>query len=367
MGQWRSTVEGLAVNAEFWRDRKVLVTGHTGFKGAWLVAWLHKLGSDVTGLSLAPEGDPNLWSLLTLDGSVRHVVGDIRDSAAVNSVLQHDPEIVIHLAAQALVRKSYSDPVDTFATNVTGTVQLLHSIAQTPSVRSVIVATSDKVYQNLEDGKPFVETDRLGGTDPYSASKGACEIAVQAMRESFFNSTETAQIATVRAGNVIGGGDWSEDRLVPDIIRGCLSGQGIVTLRAPASIRPWQHVLEPLGGYITLAERLFDNPTEYCNSVNFGPAYGEEREVHSVAEGIVAKLGRGQIVHDCNPNALKESKTLRLDSVFASEHLGWRPVLDFDESLAMTADWYADWFDGANIYSITVKQIEHYMQQMTST
>ncbi|MGV6847693.1 MAG: CDP-glucose 4,6-dehydratase [Marinibacterium sp.] len=347
----------------FWKGKRVLITGHTGFKGAWLAAWLDRVGARVIGLSHAPEGEPNLWSLLDLEGRVTDLTGDIRDPGALDRALADGPDVVFHLAAQSLVRRSYVDPVETFSSNVTGTVAVLHAVAQTPSVRAVVVATSDKAYENLEQGRPFQETDRYGGSDPYSASKGAAEIAVTSMRRSFFapGGTHPAGVASVRAGNVIGGGDWSEDRLVPDIVRGCLSGDGAVTLRAPTSIRPWQHVMEPLRGYVTLAEKLTEAPADFADGWNFGPAYGDEHDVQSVATGIVDGLGQGRIVHDIDPNAPKEARILRLDSRRANDRLGWKPALNFADTVAMTAAWYADWHAGANVTEITQKQIDAYM------
>lgn len=350
---------------DFWKGRRVLITGHTGFKGAWLAAWLDHLGSHVTGLSHAPEGAPNLWTLLSRDSRVNSVIGDIRDPKALDAAFESEPEIVFHLAAQSLVRRSYVDPVETFSTNVTGTVSVLHAAANAPSVRAVVVATSDKAYENLEEGRPFKETDRFGGSDPYSASKGATELATISMRRSFFapSGPHPAGVASVRAGNVIGGGDWSEDRLVPDIIRGCLSGDGSVTLRAPASVRPWQHVLEPLHGYCLLAEQLTASPDAYADGWNFGPAFGDEHDVQSVAEGIVKGLKRGKIVHDIDPNAPKESKILRLDARRATEQLGWTPVFDFADTVKVTADWYAKWHAGSDAVDITKQQIDFYMAE----
>jgi len=346
----------------FWRDRKVLITGHTGFKGAWLAAWLLRAGAKVTGLSLAPEGPWNLWNLLGLEDSTTSIIGNICDPQSLENALATKPEIVFHLAAQSLVRRSYRDPVDTFATNVTGTVALLHAITKSPSVRSVVVATSDKAYENPEHGRAFVESDPFGGSDPYSASKGAAEIAVASMRRSFFSpdGTHPAGVASVRAGNVIGGGDWSEDRLLPDIIRGCLSDRGEVTLRAPASIRPWQHVLEPLRGYIMLAERLCDDPTRYADGWNFGPEKSNECDVGTMAEAIVRALGRGRIVVDADPKAPKEAKVLRLNASRARSRLGWKPLLDFPETVEMTARWYADWHAGRSPAEITGEQVDAY-------
>ena len=350
------------MDPKFWRGRKVLVTGHTGFKGAWLSAWLNQLGSQVSGLSLEPAEGPNLWPLLKLEDQVNSQIGDIRDPVAIRKSLRDDPEIVFHMAAQALVRQSYVDPVDTFSTNVTGTVALLQAISTVPSVRAVVVVTSDKVYENLEEGRPFVETDQVGGSDPYSASKGACEIAVWSIYRSLFKThgSQTVGLATARAGNVIGGGDWADDRLVPDIVRGILQGDGKVHLRAPNSIRPWQHVLDPLNGYLTLAEKLHADPTTHSTGFNFGPAAGNESNVQSVAEGMIAALRKGDIVHEYDANAPGESVVLRLDSSRARKELGWRPVFEFEKALSETANWYADWFDGADMAVVTKEQIKSY-------
>lgn len=345
----------------FWSGRRVLVTGHTGFKGAWLTAWLTRLGAHVSGLSLAPESEPNLWTLLGADTDARSVIGDISDADALSRAFDPVPEIVFHLAAQSLVRRSYRDPVETFATNVTGTVALLHAVSKAPGVRAVVVATSDKAYENVEQGHAFTEGDRFGGADPYSGSKGAAEIAVAAMRRSFFSDGgHAAGVAAVRAGNVIGGGDWSEDRLVPDIVWGCLGETGRVTLRAPGSVRPWQHVLEPLRGYMMLAERLCDAPQDFVEGLNFGPAFGDEHDVQSVAEGIIAGLGRGEIRYDIDPDAPAESKVLRIDARRAGTALGWRPVLNFEHMIALTAEWYSRWHRGEGAAEITFEQIAAY-------
>ncbi|NND17581.1 MAG: CDP-glucose 4,6-dehydratase [Silicimonas sp.] len=354
---------------DFWAGRRVLVTGHTGFKGAWLTAWLDRMDAKVTGLSLAPDVSPNLWELLDLRARGSSVIGDLSNPAALNKAFAGGPEVVVHLAAQSLVRESYNDPVGTFATNVTGTVALLHKIAQTPSVRSVIVATSDKAYENPEHGRAFKEGDPYGGSDPYSASKGACEIATAAMRRSFFapGGAHPAGVASVRAGNVIGGGDWARDRLVPDIVRGCLSGDGTVALRAPGSVRPWQHVLEPLRGYMTLAEHLYHDPETYAAGWNFGPFREDERDVQSVADAIVAALGKGRIIHDIDLSAPKESHVLRLDASRARDRLGWHPVLDFKRTTELTADWYARWHAGGSPAEITAAQIQHYTDLLSET
>ena len=352
---------------DFWKGRPVLVTGHTGFKGAWLAAWLDTMGARVTGYALAPEGEPNLWSLLGLDGRVASHLADINDTAALARVLaEARPEVVIHLAAQALVRPSYDRPVETFATNVLGVVSLLDAIRAAPSVRSVVVATSDKCYENVEREEPYDEDDRFGGHDPYSASKGAAEIAAISMRRSFFGpGGHPARIATARAGNVIGGGDWSEFRLVPDIVKGCLGPAGRAVIRAPRSIRPWQHVMEPLRGYLMLAERLHDGDDVFADGWNFGPDRADERRVIEAAEGLVRHLGRGHLDIQEDPNAPHEAAILRLDASKAARRLGWRPVLDFDATLALTAGWYHGFAEGRDAADLTRAQVRDYMERVS--
>lgn len=352
---------------DLWKGRSVLVTGHTGFKGAWLCAWLDQLGAKVSGYSLAPEGEHNLWTDLDLNDRVHSIIADINDAEALQKCLAtQKPEVIFHFAAQSLVRRSYRDPVETFEANVVGVVSLLKAVAQTPSVKAVVVATSDKCYENLERDIPYAEDDRFGGRDPYSASKGCAEIAAAAMRQSFFapyaHGGHTARIATVRAGNVIGGGDWSEDRLVPDIIRGALQGDGNVVIRSPGAIRPWQHVLEPLSGYVLLAEHLLNDEAGFDEGWNFGPGPDSEQPVIDVANGLVAALKKGRIDVQENPNALHEAKILRLDATRAQRELGWQPRLGFEDTLAFTADWYARWVNGEPASAITRSQIEAYTQ-----
>ncbi|MGD9800517.1 MAG: CDP-glucose 4,6-dehydratase [Parvularculaceae bacterium] len=357
----------LGMKAEFWKGRRVLVTGHTGFKGAWLALWLDNLGARVSGFALAPETEPNLWRLLDLDARVHSRIADICDRAAVARALDEDkPEIVFHLAAQSLVRRSYREPEETFAANVGGVVTLLHAISQAPSVKATVIATSDKCYENLEEDRPFTEEDRFGGRDPYSASKGCAEIAAAAMRQSFFapyrKDGASARIATARAGNVIGGGDWSEDRLAPDIVRGCLGPKAQTIIRSPRSVRPWQHVLEPLRGYVMLAERLADG-ADVDGGWNFGPDEKDARTVLEAATKLAASLGRGKIVVEENPDAPHEAKLLRLDAGKAIKSLGWRPALGFDEGIEMTAAWYRAHHAGANARDLTLRQIEDYMRK----
>lgn len=361
MGERHATLEGLDVTPEFWRGKRVFLTGHTGFKGAWAAAWLSELGAEVTGYSLEPEGEPNLWTLLGLNG-VASIYGDICDRVALDAALaEAKPDVVLHLAAQSLVRRSYRTPVDTFRTNVIGVVELLDAVRALPSVKAVVIATSDKAYDNVEQIWGYRESDPMGGRDPYSASKGAAEIATAAMRMSFF---ETGGVASVRAGNVIGGGDWSEDRLVPDIVRGCLGEMGAVTIRAPHSIRPWQHVLEPLRGYFMVAEALHEGREGADAGWNFGPERVDERAVIEVAEAIVASLGKGRIDVDPDAATLHEAKLLRLDCSKARLELGWSPVMTFDDCIRLTADWYGGWSKGEDPGALTRAQISEYMRLM---
>lgn len=364
MGARKGALEDMVVNAEFWTGRKVLVTGHTGFKGAWLCRWLEVMGAEVSGLSLAPEGR-TLWDELEL-GSVRSRIGDIRDPSVIEAAVRDsEAEVVLHLAAQSLVRRSYREPAETFETNVMGTVHLLNAVRKVDSVRSVVVVTSDKCYRNDEDARAFTEDDPMGGHDPYSASKGAAEIATAAMRASFFRGgaamEHPARVATARAGNVIGGGDYSEDRIVPDIIRGCLEGEGKVTIRSPRAIRPWQHVLEPLSGYLLLAEALFNRSHGADDAWNFGPDESQERPVIDLAEALVGRLGQGKILVDPAAADLHEAGVLRLNSRKARQ-LGWKPVLSFDRTVSLTGDWYLAHSGGARADRLCAEQIEEFCE-----
>ncbi|WP_171133169.1 MULTISPECIES: CDP-glucose 4,6-dehydratase [unclassified Ruegeria] len=354
------------VNPNFWTGKRVLVTGHTGFKGAWLTLWLNQMGAEVTGVSLLPDSTPNLWDL-SGQSDVEHHQIDIRDrSALINVVQGTKPDIVLHLAAQSLVRRSYQDPAGTFATNVMGTVHLLEAIAAAKTVQACVIVSSDKCYENREDGRSFVETDPMGGLDPYSGSKGCTELATQAMRHSFFapyaQGGHPCRIASARAGNVIGGGDWSEDRLVPDIIRGCLGDEGRVEIRSPNAVRPWQHVLEPLRGYLMLAEGLYAQHDGHDSGWNFGPDQSDERPVIDVAQALTSALGQGRIEIDMPEDAPYESTTLRLDSSRARQ-IGWAPKLNFEETIRMVADWYAGWSRGDDVTALCLSQINDYQNR----
>jgi len=347
-----------------WRGRRVFLTGHTGFKGSWLSLWLSKLGSQIRGYSLDPCTEPNLFNLASVGSLVEDVRGDVRDYAKLEgSLTEFKPEVVFHLAAQPIVRRSYADPVGTYATNVMGTVHLLEAIRKTPSVRSVVCVTTDKCYQNQEWIWPYRENDPLGGHDPYASSKACTEIVSAAYRSSFFPIERLKEhqvaLATARAGNVIGGGDWSEDRLIPDLIRGFRSGQPVL-IRRPDAIRPWQHVLEPLGGYLALAEALVRAPAAAPHAVNFGPDAASFCAVRDVVEGFSARFGgKPGWVQDSSEHPA-EARALTLSSVLAERALGWRPRLGIGEALAWTADWYQAFAARENMVSFSQTQIARY-------
>ena len=348
--------------AQFWRGRRVLLTGHTGFKGAWMSLWLESLGAEVTGYALAPAGEPNLWHILGARAA-RSVIADIRDAQRVaQAVALADPEIVIHMAAQALVRESYRDPLGTYATNVMGTASLLQACRALRHLECVVVVTSDKVYENLGEGRCFAEGDRLGGHDPYSNSKACAELVTSSFRDSFF--ADGPPLATARAGNVIGGGDWSEDRLVPDCVRALQSGQA-VTLRYPDAVRPWQHVLEPVSGYLALAQALVTAPQRTPRAVNFGPDPASFCTVGEVVEAFGARFGgRPGWVRDPSPQPA-EAQALTLSSALAAQMLGWRPTLDIRHSLSWTADWYSAYSAGENMRKFSEAQIAQYRELTT--
>ncbi len=366
MGIRQGTLESLALmTAEFWRGRRVLITGHTGFKGGWLTFWLDELGAEIAGIGLVPTSSPNLFDLLNLADRCQSTIGDINEPGALAVLIDRfRPEIIIHMAAQALVRPSYDDPIGTYETNVLGVVRLLDAVRRSDSVKSVVVVTSDKCYENREHIWGYRESDAIGGHDPYSSSKGAAEIASQSMQRSFFQPSVSnghpARIATVRAGNVIGGGDWSQDRLVPDIVRGLLGATGRVELRNPKSIRPWQHVLEPVAAYLEIAERLTTSPDGTNQAWNIGPDPRDARAVGDVAAAMAAALGKGVVV--CKPvsGGPHEANLLTLDCTKARILLGWQPRLGFDNCIRWTADWYAAWDRGEDMAEFTRAQIDEF-------
>jgi CDP-glucose 4,6-dehydratase len=328
-----------------YRGRRVFVTGHTGFKGAWLAEWLGTLGAEVTGYALDPPTQPNLFDALDLGARLKHVVADVRDRyRLVAEVQAAQPSVIFHLAAQALVRRAYEEPYETFETNVLGTVNVLEAARTCASVRAVVIVTSDKCYQNLETGRPFRETDAMGGRDPYSGSKGCAELVTAAYRESFF--ADGAAVASVRAGNVIGGGDWAADRIIPDCVRALAAGEPIV-VRNPEAVRPWQHVLEPLSGYLWLAALILRDGRRYEGAWNFGPT-GEvgDRPVRWVVERFLEDWGSGSwttpgdVGRQPQPH---EAHHLSLDSSKARDNLGWAPAWDAQTAVQQTASWYRDY------------------------
>lgn len=347
----------------FYPGKSALVTGHTGFKGAWLSHLLKRLGARVSGFALPPADKPSLFELASVAEGMTSTIGDVRDLPALHAVFAAEqPEIVFHLAAQALVRKSYREPVDTFATNVMGTVNVLEAARACPSVRAVVIVTSDKCYENREWVWGYREDEAMGGFDPYSASKGCAELVAAAYRRSFFQ--KGAAIASARAGNVIGGGDWAEDRLIPDILRGILADETI-EIRNPGATRPWQHVLEPLSGYLLLGQRLLEHGQSYAEGWNFGPADADSVPVGEVARRLVETLGRGTLELWEKPpeGALHEAHALKLDCSKARSRLGWRPRLDFEGTLRMTAEWYrATIEDPATARAMLDSQIDTYLR-----
>jgi CDP-glucose 4,6-dehydratase len=348
--------EQMPESREFWRGRRVLITGHTGFKGSWLWLWLRGMGAHLTGYALAPPSAPNLWEIAGAGGT--SIIGDVRDADRVrDSVLRADPQVVFHLAAQALVRESYRDPLGTFGTNVLGTASLLQACRELRALECIVVVTSDKVYENDGAGRPFREADRLGGHDPYSNSKACAELLTASFRDSFFRGGPP--VATARAGNVIGGGDWSADRLIPDCVR-ALTAATPVILRYPGAVRPWQHVLEPLGGYLALAEALVRAPAAAPHAVNFGPDAASFCAVRDVVEGFSARFGgKPGWVQDSSEHPA-EARALTLSSVLAERALGWRPRLGIGEALAWTADWYQAFAARENMVSFSQTQIARY-------
>ena len=340
--------------------RTVLVTGHTGFKGSWLSLWLKELGANVVGYALAPNMRPSIYEQLDLDAKIDSRIGDVRDSVRFEKVvLETKPEIVFHLAAQPLVRYSYDHPAETFATNVQGTVNLLDAVRRSDSVRVVTVVTTDKCYENLETDRAYKEDDRLGGRDPYSASKACAELVVASYRNSFFAAGDVS-LSTARAGNVVGGGDWAPDRLIPDCVRALASGR-TASIRNPRSVRPWQYVLEPLSGYLRLAARQLAEPKNFAEAWNFGPVPSDSRTTGEIADLVVRAWGSGQWTPAVETAAPHEAGQLRLDSSKAHERLDWRPSCRVDEAVARAIAWYrAAQEPGFDALAFSRRQIAEY-------
>jgi len=357
------SVSGRLPDPAFWRGKRVFLTGHTGFKGAWLALWLRRLGADVTGFALPPD-HPSLAEVAEVERRITSIHGDIRDLAALGRAIQAaNPQIVLHLAAQALVRLSYEQPVETFATNVMGTAHVLEVARQAPLIQALVCVTTDKCYENREWAWPYRETDRLGGHDPYSASKACAELVTAAWRRSFLSADRPGKpplaVATARAGNVIGGGDWSLDRLVPDCIRAFAAGQ-IVPIRSPHATRPWQHVLEPLCGYLLLAEQLWTSGQDFAEAWNFGPVLDDVQPVSHIVRQLAQAWGDGaawQIAEGPHPH---EAGFLAVDPSLARRRLGWRPRLRLEPALDWTARWYKQHAAGMDAARLVEADIERY-------
>jgi len=357
-------MENVAMNAAFWEGKRVFVTGHTGFKGSWLSLWLQSLGAHVTGYALQPPTSPSLFEEAEVGGGMTSVIGDVRDLAALTSAMrQADPQIVIHMAAQPLVRHSYADPVGTYSTNVMGTVNLLEAVRVVGTVRCVVNVTTDKCYENREWLWGYRETDTLGGFDPYSNSKACSELVTQAYRSSFFSVPNGPVIAAARAGNVIGGGDWASDRLIPDTLTAFLAGQS-VHLRNPASTRPWQHVLEPLRGYLDLAEHLSNEGQKFAEGWNFGPNDEDVRPVSWIVDRLAIHWGREAKWVGSDGNHPHEAGALKLDISKARARLNWHPLLRLDDALRLIVDWTKRRRDGENVRRLTLSQIKAYQESL---
>jgi CDP-glucose 4,6-dehydratase len=345
----------MVIDSRFWRGRRVFLTGHTGFKGAWMSLLLGRLGAEVYGYALAPE-EPSLFQACGIESDVRHLIADVRDANAVQRALAAaQPEIVIHMAAQSLVQHSFVEPAATFATNAMGTVNVLEAIRHVPRVRAALIVTSDKCYDNREVARRYTETDPLGGNDPYSASKGCAELIATAYRKSFFSASDKCAVASARAGNAIGGGDWARDRLVPDAMRAFSAGKTLL-VRNPNAVRPWQHVLDPILAYLLLAERLVERGSEFAEAWNFGPDF--DLPVSVIADRLAAGWGKEAVWKRDTAAHPPEANYLQLDCSKAKTRLGWKPLIDIENALATTVDWYRACRDGRDMRLVTIKQIE---------
>ncbi len=349
------------LNADAFKGRRILVTGATGFKGSWLCNWLLSLGADVYGLSLAPDADAPLFGQLSLGERMHHTDGDIRDAQTVERAFDEArPEMVFHLAAQSLVRESYNEPKLTFDTNIGGSVNMLEAVRKSDELRALVYVTSDKCYRNKEHGDAYTEDDELGGRDPYSASKAAAEIVFSAYLDSFLAARDNLGAASARAGNVIGGGDLSKDRIIPDCVR-ALGNEKPIGVRNPNAVRPWQHVLEPLSGYLLVAQKLMDDPVKYSGSWNFGPANEDTLPVSELVNMVVDVWGAGEVLDATQANAPHEAGLLMLDSQKARTQLGWHPQWDCEHAVRHTVQWYKAVGEGADPRQITDQQTAAYV------
>lgn len=350
---------GRSVSPEFWRTKRVFLTGHTGFKGGWLSLWLQQMGATVCGVSLPPETQPNLFEIAKIDQGLDHHIADVRNIENLQRLIgRFSPDIVIHMAAQPLVRTSYEDPTRTYTTNVVGTLNVLEAARKTPSVRAIVNVTTDKVYENKGLDRGYTEADPLGGRDPYSSSKACSELVSRAYRDSFFADAKIG-LATARGGNVIGGGDWSADRLVPDLLRSMDDGSEI-EIRHPDATRPWQHVLEPLSGYLVLAEALYEEPEKFAEAWNFGPREEDVKPVRWIVEDLFRLNGQTPQWSADTGNHPYEAKRLQLDILKAETELGWSPRWDIRKALRETLEWHRAWKTGGDMRAFSLGQINRY-------
>jgi len=357
-------MEGMAVNSAFWKDKRVLLTGHTGFKGSWLSLWLQSMGARVVGYALAPPTNPSLFEVADVGNGMTSIMGDIRDLDQLHAVVAtHQPEIVIHMAAQALVRHSYVAPVETYSTNVMGTVNVLEAVRRTRSVRAVVNVTSDKCYENREWSWGYRENEAMGGYDPYSNSKGCAELVTAAYRNSYFHPEKYAEhgvaIASGRAGNVIGGGDWADDRLIPDTLRAITEGKP-VNIRNPHAVRPWQHVLEPLSGYLLLAQKLHEEGAAFAEGWNFGPQAEDAKPVQWIVENLTTAWGDGASWLLDGGDHPHEAHYLKLDCSKANGQLHWYPQWRLERALNAIVEWHRAHLDGQDMRTATIRQIDAY-------
>jgi CDP-glucose 4,6-dehydratase len=356
-------VESLVIDQAFWKGRRVFLTGHTGFKGAWMVLLLRSLGAEIAGFALPPDSKQGLFEIADIANDLDHRIGDIRDPGALQAAItEARPSLVIHMAAQSLVRASYDEPIETYATNVMGTVHVLDVVRRTPGIEAVVVVTSDKCYENLGLARSFRESDAMGGHDPYSSSKGCAELVTTAYRHSFFRAPGAVRVASARAGNVIGGGDWARNRLVPDMMRAFMADE-VVRIRYPSAIRPWQHVLDPLLGYLTLAQHLVDGTDDFAEGWNFGPGTESEVPVSTLVEQLAGHWGPGACWQLDPGEHPYEAAYLKLDCSKARTRLGWRPLVGFDRGLQLTCDWYLALAEGKNMRDLSMRQIASVMEQ----
>jgi CDP-glucose 4,6-dehydratase len=364
MGFGQSSLESLAMNPTFWQDKKVLITGHTGFKGSWLSLWLQKLGADAMGYALSPPTEPSLFQVAHVADGMTSITGDVRDLEHLQATIAgHRPQIVFHMAAQPLVRYSYENPIETYSTNVMGTVNMLETVRHSESVRVVVSITSDKCYENKEWLWGYRENERMGGRDPYSSSKGCAELVIAAYRNSYFPAQEyqkhAVAVASTRAGNVIGGGDWARDRLIPDIMTAIMERRPVI-IRNPHAIRPWQHVLEPLNGYICLAEHLWAHGPKFAEAWNFGPGSEDAKTVSWIVEYVTRFWGEGARWEMDSAQHPHEDNYLKLDCSKARNLLGWAPKLHLSTTLEWIVEWYQAYQQSQNMRRLTEAQIARF-------